>query len=216
MKKNSIILILVCVLFLLLVACGKQKDKSDVGKDSIKENQMQNSQDDSAQENEKEEEESRILTGTYKVPGTQVYVDTPNFHMIEEGYSQLFMVNDVKYVAFTCYDEESGTNAKAAFQTTFKKLKDNLGGYHIVNSVNDDIEEKEIDINGISTYCVKGTVDCGTEYKYDAYMYGYSFVFEGYPCSIIGIVQDDAQAQEDIDEITEIVDAMMKSVRNEQ
>lgn len=37
-----------------------------------------------------------------------------------------------------------------------------------------------------------------------------------YPCAIIGVVSDLDQPQEEIDELTAIVDAMMESVRNEQ
>ena len=195
-----------------------EKDTNNTGTGDGDTNILNNEQVDEQEntnEDADESDEASLLTGTYKVPLQEIYVDTPAFNMIESGFSRLFMVNDEKYATFTCLYEETGTNAKEAFTTTFDKLKENLFGYHQVNELN-EVEESNVNVNGIETYSIKGTVNCGTENKYDAYIYGYSFVFGGYPTSIIGIVEDQAQAQEDIDEITSIVDAMMKSVRSER
>ena len=216
MKKNNIILLTLVILLFALSACGnKEKDSKDSIEDG-KQSQEQEHNINSSKENSDEKELSDILTGTYQVPLTNFYVNTPPYNMIESGYSRLFMMNDSKYAAFTFLYREKGTTPTDAMDTTFAALKDNLRGYHQVNFINEDMEAQDVDINGISTYNIKGTVNCGTDNKYDAYIYGYAFVFEGMPCSIIGIVEDKAQAQEDINEITEIVDAMMKSVRNEK
>lgn len=214
MRKQGIFLIIVLVMALALMACGKKQENTENNKEDITKNESEDNKKTGENDNSKEEK-TALLSGTYQVPLENVYIDTPAFNMIESSYSRLFMVNDVKYVAFTCLYEEIGTNAKSALDTTFEDLKENLFGYHQVNFLN-DVEEKSIEVNGIDTYCIKGTVNCGTENIYDAYVYGYSFVFEGYPCSIIGVVEDQAQKQEDIDNITEVVDAMMKSVRNEK
>lgn len=206
MKKRYLILLVVLALFLPLSGCGK---KQETKKEDSTTNQ------DEVIEKEDKEEEISILSGTYKVPLQDIYIDTPAYGMIESGYSRLFMVNDIKYTAFTCLYNESGTDAKAAFEITFNKLKDNLHGYHQIQYLN-EVEEQNITVNGIDTYRIKGTVKCGKENPYDAYIYGYSFVYQGYPCSIVGIVEDRDQLQADIDEITEVVDAMMNSVRSER
>ena len=212
MKK--ILFTIMCIALLSLCACGsKQKNENASEQNEIKE-ESKNEQT-LIDEKEEKKEENTLLSGVYQVPLEEVYIDTPAFNMIESGYSTLFMVNDLKYVAFTCLYNEVGTSSEDAFQETYYKLKDNLRGYHQVNELN-EVEESNVNVNGIETYCIKGTVNCGTENKYDAYIYGYSFVFGGYPCSIIGVVEDKAQAQEDIDNITEIVDAMMNSVRSER
>lgn len=215
MKKRYVILLAVTALFLSLSACGKKQntvkqDESEKNQDEVvKEEYTDDSSDDS------DEETESILTGTYKVPRREVYIDIPAYNMIESGYSRLFMVNDVKYTAFTCLYEESETDAKVAFKTTFNKLKDNLYAYHQINLLN-EVEEQTVTVNDIVTYRVKGTVNCGDDKPYDAYIYGYSFVYQGYPCSIVGVVENREQLQDDIDEITEVVDAMMKSVRSER
>lgn len=211
MKKIVLITVLVS-LFWLIGGCTSNPQKEENNDNVVIKEDKEEKED---VKDEPTQDESKILAGTYKVPLQEIYVDTPAFNMIESGFSRLFMVNDEKYTTFTCLYEETGTNAKEAFKTTFDKLKENLFGYHQVNELN-EVQESNANVNGIETYCIKGTVNCGTENKYDAYIYGYSFVFGGYPCSIIGVVEDKAQAQEDIDNITEIVDAMMKSVRSER
>ncbi len=214
MKTKYLVILIVFAVFLFVTACGKKQEGTSENSNVEKQNEIvdENLAND---EDDEIKEETSILSGTYKVPLQNIYIDTPAFNKIESAYSELFMVNDSRYVAFTCLYEESGTNAENAFKTTFDNLKDYLRGYHQVNFLN-EVEAKSIEVNSISTYCITGTVNCGTEDIYDAYIYGYSFVFQGYPCSIIGIVEDKAQLQTDINEITEIVDAMMESVRSEQ
>ena len=211
--KKKILLSLLCGLFILGIStgCGNSKVTDNNGDNSN--NEVENKE--QVKEDTKSDNNTPLLTGTYQVPLQNIYIDTPAFHMIEAPYSNLYMVNDVKYVAFTCLYRENGSDSKSAMDTTFEVLKGNLFGYHQVNHLN-DVEEKNVKVNGIDTYLIKGTVNCGTDNVYDAYVYGYSFVFEGYPCSIIGVVEDPEQKQEDIDNITEIVDAMMKTVRNEK
>lgn len=217
--KKMLAITLSLTIILSLCACGNdkpsdtnEKDNADTNIESVVE---ETEDDETEDEKEEKNEENKLLSGVYQVPLEEVYIDIPAFNMIESGYSTLFMINDLKYVAFTCLYNEVGTSGEDAFQETFNKLKDNLHGYHQVNELN-EVEENNVNVNGIETYCIKGTVNCGTENKYDAYIYGYSFVFGGYPCSIIGVVEDKAQTQDDIDNITEIVDAMMKSVRSEK
>lgn len=215
MKKRYVILLTVTALFLSLSACGKKQDtvkQDDSEKHQSEVVEKEDIEDNSSHSDEKTE---NILTGTYNVPLQDIYVDTPAYNMIEAGYSRLFMVNDVKYVAFTCLYKESETDAKVAFQTTFNKLKDNLHGYHQLQSLN-EVEEQNVTVNDIATYKIQGTANCGKENPYNAYIYGYSFVYQGFPCSIVGVVEDREQLQSDIDEITEVVDAMMKSVRSER
>lgn len=210
--KKILTIVLSLVIIVGMCACGSEKPNDN--KDKANAN-VENIQKETEDEKEEKKEENKLLSGVYQVPLEEVYIDTPAFNMIESGYSTLFMINDLKYVAFTCLYNEVGTSGEDAFQETFNKLKDNLRGYHQINELN-EVEENNVNVNGIETYCIKGIVNCGTENKYDAYIYGYSFVFGGYPCSIIGVVEDKTQTQDDIDNITEIVDAMMKSVRSEK
>ena len=83
------------------------------------------------------------------------------------------------------------------------------------------LDSSEVTINDISTYRFKGLLNCALDISnrdnsYDAYAFGYSFIMDGIPCSIIGSIINQEQAQTDIDEITAIVDAMIKTLRSER
>ena len=57
----------------------------------------------------------------------------------------------------------------------------------------------------------EGVADAG---YYEAYVCGYSFVYQGFPCSIIGVVIENEQTNEQKQLVKQIVDEMMKTVRN--
>ena len=76
-------------------------------------------------------------------------------------------------------------------------------------------EDEETTINGIDMYLFEGTINYGTDTKFDGYAKGCAFVLDGIPCEIVGSVIDKSQSQELIDEISEIVDEMTQTVRSE-
>ena len=44
--------------------------------------------------------------------------------------------------------------------------------------------------------------------------YGYTFIYGGFPCSVIGAVKDPSQPEEEKQMVKEIVDEMMQTVRD--
>lgn len=154
-----------------------------------------------------------ILVGTYKVPLQKIFVDTPNFNLIEEGYTRIFFDSGRKYVTFTCLYDEPCDDLSAAHDKTVEIFMQNVVDHHHVNSMG-SLDDATVTINGIATYRYEGNVNAGTNPVYDAYIYGYSFVYNGFPCSIVGVVSDETQPEAEKQLVKLIVDEMMKTVRN--
>lgn len=217
-SKKTLLIIILIILILLAIALtvffitGKNSNNTE---NNTQETEKIETSDNTAKEEAEDNNDSTLLTGTYNVPLEDIYIDVPGLNKIESGYSRIFMENESKYVAFTCLYEETGTDAKNAFEITFNKFLNNISSLHYIEGIK-EVEHWETTINGIDTYVIKGTVNSGSVIPYESYIYGYSFVFGGYPTSIFGVVMDEDQPQEDIDNITEIVDAMMKTVRSEE
>lgn len=65
---------------------------------------------------------STKLSGTYKVPLRNIYVDTPNYQTIEEAYTELFIIHDSRYVAFTSARLSKADSAKMLTKLPLKNL----------------------------------------------------------------------------------------------
>ena len=212
MKKTLTILIALTML-LSVSACGNSESQqpTDSAISSSQVPQTEGSSETVAQSS------NTKLSGTYNVPLKAIYVDVPNYQEIEEGYTELFIIHDSRYVAVTA-DRRNDTakSAKEAHDPAFLKLKQNMqnyeGGINDITITNDE----ETTINGIDMYLFEGTINYGTDTKFDGYAKGCAFVLDGVPCEIVGSVIDKSQSQELIDEISEIVDEMTQTVRSEE
>lgn len=212
MKKTLTILIALTML-LSVSACGNSESQqpTDSTISSSQVSQTEGSSETVAQSS------STKLSGTYNVPLKAIYVDVPNYQEIEEGYTELFIIHDSRYVAVTA-DRRNDTakSAKEAHDPAFLKLKQNMQNYE--GGINDITitKDEETTINGIDMYLFEGTINYGTDTKFDGYAKGCAFVLDGVPCEIVGSVIDKSQSQELIAEISEIVDEMTQTVRSEE
>lgn len=212
MKKTLTILIALTML-LSVSACGNSESQkpTDSAISSSQVSQTEGSSETVAQSS------STKLSGTYNVPLKAIYVDVPNYQEIEEGYTELFIIHDSRYVAVTA-DRRNDTakSAKEAHDPAFLKLKQNMQNYE--GGINDITitKDEETTINGIDMYLFEGTINYGTDTKFDGYAKGCAFVLDGIPCEIVGSVIDKSQSQDLIDEISEIVDEMTQTVRSEE
>ena len=223
--KKLLIFILTLIMIMAFTACGK-KDKpvQDSGNSTVQDDNDGNKEQE--QETDKEEpektveeepeKENSLLSVTYKVPMEDIYVDAPNWQEIEEGYTELFIIHDSKFVAFTGARKDEAGNAKEAHEKAFAKLMQNMENYEGgINSINITKEETTT-INGLEVYSFEGMINYGRDAFFDGYAKGYAFIINGIPCEIIGSVMDEAQGEDLINEVSEVVDQMMNSVRSEQ
>ena len=215
--KNRVVSLLVVMTMAFLGGCRNQEKTPEPTQEQT-EQEKTSTEETAREETQKETEgqKSSLLTGTYKVPLKDIYIDTPNYHEVEEGYMQIFTVPDTKYVAISTQRKKSPTNVTEAHEMAteilIKGMSSHDGGVNSINITEDEV----IDVNGIEVYSFEGTINYGRVNIHDGWAKGYSFIMDGIPCQIIGSVTDDSQSQEMIDEIDEIVTAMMESVRSEE
>lgn len=211
--KKIFALILAMALCISLVACGGEtKEPQNENNDtSITESKN----DETESTNKEETKDSVELSLTYKVPMKNVYVDAPNYQEIEEGYTELFIVHESKYVAITSDRKSIAASVKDAHEIAFNKFKTNMQNYEGgVNGIS-IVKEETKQINGIEVYSFEGKINYGKDNVYDGYAKGYAFILDGVPCEIIGSVIDDSQSDALINEISAVVDAMIKTAREE-
>lgn len=208
--KKIIALLIAIAMVLSMAACSNNKDNDTTP--SVSETDKTTSSTESKVE---ENNDKNLLRNTYKVPMKNIYIDTPKFQEIEQAYTELFIVHASKYVAITAARRSTASDAKAAHEEAFKEFIPNMQNYEGgVNSIK--IEKDEVvTINNLEVYSFEGKINYGTDTKYDGYAVGYSFIMDGIPCEIIGSVIDENQSKALIDEIHNIVDEMIKTVRAE-
>lgn len=211
MKKIFVSLFLIMLVF-FIAACGKKDidknidDNKTVSSISEEKNNSKNKTNDVAND--------ITLPYSYKVPGKNIVIDVPNFQEMEKGFTQLYIMHGVKYVAVTAEKNSSATELATAHVDAFSKFKENIQNYSYVNSLNVTSEKTET-INGIEVYKYEGTMNCGKDTIYDAYVIGYSFIMDGVPCTVTGSVIEPSQGQDIIDEIKETVEVMIQTLRSE-
>ena len=208
MKK--IVCFLMCfVLIFSLCACGGTNDETPSTNNDTSTPATDNNQETQNTTSDTTSDE-KLLTGTYKVPLQKIYVDTPDFNLIEEGYTRIFLDGGTKSVAFTCMYDDKAESVIEAHKKTITIFYQNVDAHYTVKSIS-VLEDETVEVNGVIAYKFEGVADAG---YYEAYVCGYSFVYQGFPCSIIGVVIENEQTNEQKQLVKQIVDEMMKTVRN--
>ena len=200
-------------LVLCLAACNTNSDDKTEPTDTGSQQQTENTSEPDDTANQGDNNEKGLLSGTYKVARKDIYVDIPDFNAIEEGYTQIYLDGSSKYVAFTCHKAESAETVEDAHTKAYDCFKSGIDSHHHINDET-NLQTSSVTINSIQTMKFEGTISAGRNPVYDAYAYGYSFVYDGLPCSIIGVVMDETQPDDEKQLVKQIVDEMMKTVRN--
>ncbi|MBQ7836288.1 MAG: hypothetical protein IJ389_03450 [Clostridia bacterium] len=208
-----LVLLLTFAFVLSLVACNTNDDNQTKPTDTGSQQQTDNTSEPDDTTSQGDNAENNLLSGTYKVARKNIYVDTPNYNMIEEGYTRIFLDGSTKYVTFTCVKSETAESLEDAHAKAFDRFKSGVDSHHHIND-GDNLQTVNVTVNSVTAIQYEGTVSAGNNPVYDAYTYGYSFIFEGLPCAIIGVVHDEDQPEEEKQLLKEIVDEMMKTVRN--
>ncbi len=217
----AIVLIVVAIIVVGIVATilviNKGNDNNSNSNNSNNNSQVTTNKDENTMQDTQNNSSTNILSGgTYKIPMKDIYIDTPNWQEIEQGFTELFIIHESKYVAITEAFESAATDVKSAHNETFKEFILNMQNYEGgVNSIN-ITNEKETTIGDLKTYYFEGTINYGRDTIHDGYAIGYSFILGGTSYEIIGSVIDESQSAELIEEVSEVVNAMIKTVRTEK
>ena len=212
--KRLLSLIIAMFMMLTMVACGNQSDEGGETP-NVDNSQTQSQTENDTTKDEPSNDNKVTLAYAYKVSGKNIVVDVPNYQEINKGFTQFYIMHGQKYVAITAAKNSSATDLNTAHDDAFAKFKENIQNYSYVNSLTVKNDSTET-VNGVEVYKYEGTVNCGKDTIYDAYVIGYSFIMDGVPCTITGSVIDQAQSQDMIDEIKATVEAMIKTLRSER
>lgn len=212
--KRLLSLIIAMFMMLTMVACGNQSDEGGETP-NVDNSQTQSQTENDTTKDEPSNDNKVTLAYAYKVSGKNIVVDVPNYQEINKGFTQLYIMHGQKYVAITAAKNSSATDLNTAHDDAFAKFKENIQNFSYVNSLTVKNDSTET-VNGVEVYKYEGTVNCGKDTIYDAYVIGYSFIMDGVPCTITGSVIDQAQSQDMIDEIKATVEAMIKTLRSER
>lgn len=214
-KRTVFVTVAVVIASLLLCSCGEtDQERSDISKGVLPTEQI-NATVEPSDSNENIER-CNLLTYTYKVPLKNVYIDAPDYHFISEGFTVVYMEEDVKYFAITYDTSLSSTELSEAFKKNFGIFKASMVGHDLINKINDDVKEQAFHINGIDYLKCEGSLNCGDNPIYNAFMTSYTFILDNTSCTIWGVVMDEAQKEIEISDVNSIVEEMVKTVRDHQ
>ena len=221
MKKLCAILA-VGILVFALTACEKGGDKTSdpTNNVSIRDtNEPAKTQEKQSSEQAKKSESSVNLPLTTTFPMFRLYIDGPNYHYIQNGATNLFNVGGIRFIALTSAKGMKADKPSEILDVYFKDFKTgvsvNCRGYKPEKF--NIKESKEIEINGINFWRFEGELIAKTpSLETSFYTVGYTFIWDGHPFQITGVVVSEGQEKEHIDEITRYVDEMVKTIRDKR
>ena len=101
MKIKKILLMGMISMVTLVCTCGNtpQKETVESGKTEVTEKNTQKEQE-QVEEEVVESEKNTLLPNVYRVPAYDIYVNVPDMHSMEEGFTQVYYEDTVKYITF--------------------------------------------------------------------------------------------------------------------
>lgn len=217
--KKTVAMVLLVSMLAGMVSCGSTKGTDDKNSSVLGTEQTESM---TEQETEKKKQDTKEQKGTkllstYQVPMRDIYIDVPNYQEIMQGFTELFIVAESRYVAITTGEDITALDSKDAHEKIWDSyFVDNMSNYEGgINSITIEKDGTE-KMNDLDVYYFEGTIQYGYDHFFDGYAVGYSFIIDDLPCEIIGSVIDESQPEDLKNEIREIVEEMMQSVRSEQ
>ena len=222
MKKIGIILA-ASILVFSLTACGKggEKNSEPINNVSIGDtNEPTKTQEKQSSEQRNKSDSAVKLPLTANFPMFSVYIDGPNYQFIQNGSTSLYNVGGIRFIALTSAEGMKADKPSEIIDLYFEDFKTgvntNCRGYKPEKF--NIKESKEIEINGITFWRFQGELLAKNIFDKETSFYtvGYTFIKDGNPFQITGVVVSEGQEQEYIDEITTYVDEMVKTIRDKR
>lgn len=161
-----------------------------------------------------------IDAAEFRDPFHNIAFDRPMYQVVSEGFTQVFNRAGSLFIAYSMLKEEqSDLTAEDVMESElsdrFFAATDTYYSGYDAQLVMDSSEK--IVINGIDCMRFEGAVISEADEKeIKNYAVGYTFVKENIPCLMIGVVVEDDQTQQHIDEVTHNVDEMIKTLRDKE
>ena len=221
-KKLLLISMIITLLGVSLMACGKEEKTDSTGQEinnqSVVEENVTDNSNETTEEVEQDSEKTEvILEDTCRGYDGKFYIDVPAWQMVEGAGTYYYKYGNEKLIAVTFGFFDTATSAVEAKELAFKYCQRALENYVHPNSINITSDE-EMTVNEWDVYRFEGLMNCGWEEETatEEFAVGYSFVAEEMPCMILGLVRDESQSQELCDEMESIIDAMINTLRTEK
>lgn len=213
MKKRILTVILLGCMALSLIGCGGNTDTPQNDKEPT--NTKTETESEMTAESEESEKAQIDFYYTHKVPGKNIVIDAPNYQNVELGYTELYIIHESKYVAFTYNKLEQPETLEDAHKAAYDMFLLSVDNYSFGELT--VTKEEYVTIDGIDMYRYEGTIKEGYgDNKYDCYALGYSFIMDGVPCTVGGAVIEESQSEELIKEIHDTIEAMIRTLRSER
>lgn len=209
--KKIICAMLITTVLLCFTACGQNADQSaDVSSDSSIARAVDSQ---TSTENTVSNSDSE-LTRKYNVPLKKVYINAPIWQELEKGLTELFIIQEEKYVSVT-YSLDALNDLKEVHTVNTDTLIYNLQNFCMPKELVVESDSNDT-VNGIEVYRYEGYFACGEDQAYNAYTVGYDFIMDGTPVTVNGGVINKEQPAEMKEEIKSTVEAMMATLRAEE
>ena len=190
--KKIVAVLLTLIFIFALSACNNETSNTNPTNDSSTDNTTQTDNQTKPDNDSSEINQNKLLTGTYKVPEKNIVVDVPNYQEMDKGFTKLYILHGEQYVAITADVNSKASTIQEAHDIAFSFFKEAIQNYSYVNSLSVTKDDTET-INGVEVYKYEGTLNCGHDTVYDAYVIGYSFIMDNVPCTITGSVINQSQ-----------------------
>lgn len=229
LKKFSLILVVIAMLF-TVGGCSQEKETKTDNQTATTQN---NKGSEKGNEKNKDEgsdyERADFLTKTYENPNTGFYIDTPAYHEMTEGASRMWNVDSQYFVIVAGFDSEKASIHNFKLEDV-KELEDILPAVKFAIRISSYrkcyVDIKDLEVENTEKMTVAGrevlrftghfTRELKGEIVKVRYVVGYVTFFKNYPVYVVGVNSSEDQKQEYTDEITKVVDAMIKTLRDEK
>lgn len=211
--KKVLSILLILALVTSLSACGSGT------KDEPLDTSTQGTSDyvsSETQSNDNQEKTDLAYGQTFKLPGKNIFIDYRDDKRESSGggYSTAFYKDENSLSAFS-YDviSEYSGDLDDVIKHLSKNLCSEVSVYCKGSIASSDLvitESSSVTIAGYQAIKFVGTINNGV---IDCFTYGYSFVINDVPCMVVGIVSEENQQQNLIDEISKEVDTMASTLR---
>lgn len=216
MKK--IFCLLGVTLAMFCVSCGNEKNKPIENAESSMWNEV--SQIGGSTEktpSESEEEISNVIMRTVQIPGKEIYVEfVDTLRLAQEAYTALMYADDDAVVGFfsTREDNYSGSLEDVIDLAKYEFIDDAgpVSSGWIYGAEIEVVSTESVEIAGRESVRFTGTVL--NDGKWECHVYGYTFIIDGVPCAVIGLISDkNQQTEEMIATIDARVDEIAGTIR---
>lgn len=159
---------------------------------------------------------NELFDAYFRVPLHEIYIDVPSsFKHYNNAMTEIFQDQNFKYLSITNDDGIVFDSDEEAYSEIFEGFCLYTENLNTVLDTDFTIDEK-ITVNGIEARHYVGSLLCETDSEPSKqFIAGYTFVFDGVPINIAGVALEESADEALKNEIIELVDTMMKSVRTQ-